>query len=232
MSPDNSIDAASRILIEQNVRRIYSTEFSRGKVAWINEVVSKFHIDAAMKQQLQALARQVDVSLGPDAASQGFETSHVIVPGPADTSPLESLLGTKLPECLSRFYRQISECILTLRLPVQIKSPAGVVRLEREMRQVEEEMGCGTDEMTFFRFGFVIGMSGTFALKKYQDEEWRVVLWSDEGEIPAKEIMENDAYPSFGCFDEWVCRLLETDGGYLAEMAEYAYGPYLARRVS
>lgn len=93
-------------------------------------------------------------------------------------------------------------------------------------------MGCGTEEMTFFRFGFVIGMSGTFGLKKYQDEEWRVVIWSDEGEIPAKEIMENDAYPAFGGFDEWVCRLLETDGAYLAEMNEYQYGPYLADRVS
>jgi hypothetical protein len=186
----------------------------------------------------QDFSRCIKVESVSEAANgqrkHALKVKHAVVPGVAEIAQLEQFLGCEIPECLKNFYKEIKECLLILRYPIRIYSPATLALVEKTIREAERTAGCTVpSEVSILRFIEIPGFSSCFALRKFSSgEQWRIVHCGDE----TTEELQNNAnlWRKEDCenFDTWFHRILETDGAPLVLDNPYIFRSPMADRVN
>jgi hypothetical protein len=170
-----TMNATQRLLEEADKVRIYKTQNGRWAYSaerFLSGIAAR-HPDLPLHECYRKVEHQSKV----EDRIQKIAVRHACVRGKADIRELEDYIGQKLPEDLARFYDCFMEAALLLRHPIQIFSPAGIVECERIIREAEMEAGCEVPhEVAILRFAHVEVFAASFALRKFQDGVWRVIV--------------------------------------------------------
>ncbi len=210
--------------------RIYCTQvgrWSHAATAFAKSLANR-HPSLSAEEHLHELESQNE----SETRFQRLAVRHMCELGPADLGGLEEYIGCALPPDISRFFQSFGECILFLRYPIRIFSPTAIVERESMLREAERKAGCFVPcEVTVLRFTQIEVFASAFALRKFQDGLWRVIIWGDE----TTEDLQNSADEQFSSagvenFDEWLIRLLKSDGYPLDPAFPDFFRPPVAER--
>ncbi len=142
-----------------------------------------------------------------------YETRHLIRFGEEDLSLVERHFEVSLPESAHAFYREITECVLSLRNVLVVMSPADIITFEEEIRAVSTDKS-GITPIRIIRFAHLIGTSTAFAFRKScADERWRVTgISSTCTRLEVFHSSQADGFEDDEDIDAWMERMIRTDG--------------------
>ncbi|MFM2142764.1 MAG: hypothetical protein RLZZ476_1308 [Verrucomicrobiota bacterium] len=226
------MNAIQRLKEEAKKIRIYQTSLTSwtdSAEGFLNGIAAR-HPDFPIQEYYQEIERQN----GAGQRIRKIAVKHACVPGKADTRELEDYIGQKLPEDLARFYGNFMEAALFLRHPIHIYPPSSIVEYERLIRDIERgsDRAPRSSEVKVLRFVHIEVFAPMFALRKFEDGGWRVIVWGGlettaELQDPATERGEFHVET----FDEWLVRLLDTDGFPLSPFDPDFFDSPVAERI-
>jgi hypothetical protein len=150
-----------------------------------------------------------------------FETKSLVCTGNSDLSLVERCFDVKLPDSAHLFYQNITECVLTLRLPLVVLSPEGIVVHETWHRDIYRQCGISLP-VQVIRFVMIPNDPINFAFRQNtKDKRWRIMLVSSTDEHPSfYHSNECDGLEDDEDIDAWMERMLSSDGFPLRKGAE------------
>lgn len=224
------MDAAAQILSHADEVRRYTTRSVRYREA-IEFVIGQFaqvhpgvHLDDFYSAEL----------VDPVIHVWDVRAKHAIMTGSPGTEVIADELKMIVPKELQDFYSRIHECLLILRYPVRIYSPAVLVYVEKMLRDAERSAGLEVpDEVSVLRLVEIPGFSSCMALRHFKsDGTWRMIDVGDEDTLELQEGNDNNWLPDNCEFmDDWFRRILETDAAPLAPGNPYVFRDPMATRV-
>lgn len=172
----------------------------------------------------------------PNSTVQCVEVRDLVVGGKADWTRLEKTFRMELPGCLKGFYSKIQTAALALDGLIIIESPDRIVDIELEHRQIERETKWGRPckEYSLLRFVSFPNTPRQLALRRWKsDGVWRVVV--PYSHLDTHEMQENDQIfedeQPMETFDEWMARILATNGSPVARGYESLFKNGWVERV-
>jgi hypothetical protein len=231
---NSSFTAAELLLEHATHQRVYQTSCE------YREHVDPYLADYAtrhpeMAQQSSWFSVIEEVPTGDGGIRQTFSLKDIVIRGKSDFTLLEQQLDIELPDFFRDFYNQIQAAVLALLNPIVIYDVVEMLEVAALHQQIDIENGHPATPTHILRFAAMPPFPAWFAIRRRPfDGVWKVVSVTSDN---THEGLWTERFWPESCqetMDQWMRRLLETDGSPLTVGRSYPPPLWRAdmRRVS
>jgi hypothetical protein len=211
---ESQMSAAEQLIQHASETRVYETSYEyHGHISPnLNGLRKKYpEYSDQLEQCFQVLRKGTKKN-----PKYQFAARHVVVPGNSDMGPIEKELGIVLPDFFTEFYSRVKCGVMVLRNPISVFDAETILDFALLYQQIDLENGVPPEPIRILRFACVPPFPVCFAIRQSQrDGRWHVVYVSDTW--TRDEIVDDTLWPEaeHESLDQWMSRLLETDGSPL-----------------